>query len=153
MRMSITAICGCCVLALASCSSLKIEHVDYGWPVEVVATATSANLVSAERYGLTFSVAKIAEAEFQDSSALAGQQVRFLRSSEGYYFLTGPRFKNVYVLSPAEGELAKESVIAVSPTGLHAPALNLRTPYVELLDGEGFRKLLTHNDIVEGNKQ
>lgn len=153
MRIMVVSVYGLCVLALASCSSLKIEHVDYGWPVEVVTTATSTNMVSAERYGLNFSVAKIAEAEFQDSAALAGQQIRFLRSSEGYYFLTGPRFKNVYVLRPAEGELAKESVIAVSPTGLRTPALNLRTPYVELLDGEGFRKLLTHNDIVEGNKQ
>ena len=153
MRIMLVSVYGLCVLALASCSSLKIEHVDYGWPVEVVTTATSTNMVSAERYGLVFSVAKIAEAEFQDSAGLAGQQVRFLRSSEGYYFLTGPRFKNVYVLRPAEGELAKESVIAVSPTGLRTPALNLRTPYVELLDGEGFRKLLTHNDIVEGNKQ
>ncbi len=153
MRIILMSVYGFCILALVSCSSLKIEHVDYGWPVEVVTTANSTNMVTAERYGLTFSVAKIAEAEFQDSSALAGQQVRFLRSNEGYYFLTGPRFKNVYVLRPGEGKLAKESVIPVSPSGLRTPALNLRNPYVELLDGEGFRKLLTRNDIVEGNKQ
>ncbi len=153
MRILLMLVYGLSVLALASCSSLTIDHVNYGWPVEVVTTVPSTNVVTAERYGLTFSVAKIAAAEFQDSSALAGQQVRFLRSSEGYYFLTGPRFKNVYVLRPAESQLAKESVIAVSPTGLRAPALNLRDPYVELLDGDGFRKLLTRNDIVEGTKQ
>ncbi len=153
MRIALLVVSGFCILALASCSALKIEHVDYGWPVEVVATATSANMVSAERYGLAFSVAKIAEAEFQDSSALAGQQVRVLRSNEGFYFLTGPRFKNVYVLRPSEGELVKESVIPVSPTGLRSPALNLRSPYVELLDADGFRKLLTRNDIAEGNAQ
>src|SRR5512146_1067296 len=91
MRIMQTLVHGLCVLALASCSSLTIEHVNYGWPVEVVTTVPSTNLVTAERYGLTFSVAKIAAAEFQDSTALTGQQVRFLRSNEGYYFLTGPR--------------------------------------------------------------
>ncbi len=153
MRIMLMSVSSLCMLALASCSSLTIEHVNYGWPVEVVTTVSSTNTVTAERYGLTFSVAKIAEVEFQDSTSLTGQQIRLLRNSEGYYFLTGPRFKNVYVLRPAESQLARESVIAVSPTGLRAPALNLRNPYVELLDGDGFRKLLTHNDIMEGTKQ
>jgi hypothetical protein len=153
MRKISVPVYGLFALVLASCSTLKIEHVDYAWPVEFVSTASQSNIVTADRYGLSFSVANVAAAEFQDSSALAGSQIRLLRNHEGYYFLTGPKFKHVYVFTGAENALVKESVIEVSATGLSNPALNLRTPYVELLDGEGFRKLLTRSDIVEGPKQ
>ena len=135
--------CGLLSLALASCSSLRIEHVDYGWPVEFVSAASQSNMVTADRYGLSFSV--------QDSSALAGSQIRLLRSNEGFYFLTGPRFKHVYVFRCDEHALVKESVIEVSQTGLRDPRLNLRAPFVELLDGEGFHKLLTRSEIQEGS--
>jgi hypothetical protein len=42
----------------------------------------------------------------------------------------------------------KESIIAVSESGLKNPAFNLRPPYVELVDN-GIRKLLSSSDIVE----
>ena len=138
---------------LTSCSSLTLEHVRYGWPVEEVATVDRNNHVSSDRHGLTFSVAKIAEKELQDSTALIGKKVRILRSDEGYYFFTAQGFKNVYVFSPGENELSKENIIEVSETGLRSPAFNLRPPYVELLDSDGFRRLLTHSDIAEGTSK
>lgn len=141
---------GALSLFMASCSSLSIQNADYGWPVEVVATVSRSNMVSAERYGLTFSMAKIAAHEFQDSTALYGSTVRFIRSNVGYYFVSGPRFKHVYVFSPADRELVGENIIAVSETGLQNPKFNLRDPYVELLDSDGYRKLLTHKAIAEG---
>ena len=33
------------------------------------------------------------------------------------------------------------------------PEARVRPPYVELLDSDGSRRLLTRSDIVEGNKQ
>ncbi len=89
----------------------------------------------------------------QDSTALIGKKVRILRNDEGYYFMTAQGFKNVYVFSPDVNGLSKESIIMVSETGLRNPALNLRPPYVELLDNDGFRRLLTHSDIAEGNSK
>lgn len=140
-------------LFLVSCSSLTLENVHYGWPVEEVAAVSQSNRVESDRHGLSFSVAKIAENELQDSTALQGKKVRILRNDEGYYFLTAAGFKHVYVFSPGAHELAKESVIEVAPSGLVDPALNLRPPYVELIDANGFHKLLTHSDIVEGNSK
>jgi len=148
MRLNLAVVGSICALTLASCSSLTIEHVTYGWPVEVVETVNPANMVVADRYGLTLSLSKIAENEFQDSSALKGTQIRLLRNTEGCYFITGPRFKNVYVFHPDNSRLVKESIIAVSESGLKNPAFNLRPPYVELVDN-GIRKLLSSSDIVE----
>ena len=90
--------------------------------------------------------------EFQDSTALRGAKLRLLRSNEGYYFLTGPRFKHVYVFAPGAAALSLNKAILVAEGGLKNPALNQRPPYVELLDGEGFRRLLTNDDIAEVKK-
>ncbi len=142
-----------CTVLLLSCSSLTLENVDYGWPVESVATVSPDNMVSEGRYSLSFSVTPIALEEFQDSSALRGSKVRILRNTEGYYFLTGPRFKHVYVFKSGKQELKEVSTIEISQTGLQNPALNLRPPFVELLDGEGFRRILSSDGIVEEEKQ
>lgn len=140
------------LVGLPACSSLRIDSVDFGWPVESVLTVTDANMIEEGRYMVTCSVSKLATEEFQDSTALRGAKLRLLRNNEGYYFLTGPRFKNVYVFTPGAGTLALNSRIEVSKMGLKNPALNQRSPYVELLDGDTPVKLLTSDDIVEGKK-
>ena len=140
-------------LLFCSCTSLQIENVDYGWPVESVLTVSDGNTISEGRYIVSCRVAKIAEEEFKDSTALRGTSVRLIRNAEGFYFLTGPRFKNVYVFKPGPAELSLKSKIEVSKTGLTNPALNQRAPYVELLDGETFQKMLSSDEIVEGKKK
>jgi hypothetical protein len=142
-----------CMVLLISCSSLTLENVDYGWPVESVTTVSPTNMVSEGRYALNFSVAPIAQEEFQDTTALRGSQIRILRDQEGYYFITGPKFKHVYVFQPGRHELKEQSIIEISQTGLQNPALNLRPPYVELVDGQGFRKIMDRGGIIEEGKQ
>jgi hypothetical protein len=137
---------------MSSCSSLKLDSVDFGWPVESVVTVSSANKVDDLRYSVSAWVAGLAQEEFQDSTALRGAKLRLLRSSEGYYFLTGPKFKHVYVFSPGPSSLLLNSAIPVSEGGLRNPALNQRPPYVELLDGDNFHTLLTSDGIVEVKK-
>jgi hypothetical protein len=140
------------LLAISSCSSLRMDFVDFGWPVESVVTVSSTNTIEDIRYSVTARVAGLAQEEFQDSTALRGAKLRLLRSSEGYYFLTGPRFRHVYVFSPGPSSLVLNKAIPVSEGGLRNPALNQRPPYVELLDGDSLRTLLTSDDIVEAKK-
>lgn len=137
-------------LSLVSCTSLKLENVNFGWPVESVLTVSNTNMVEDGRNAVTFSVAKLAAEEFKDSTALIGAEIRLIRNTGGYYFVTGKKFKNVYVFYSNEHELRLQSRIAVEPLGLKDPALNQRAPYIELLDGPGFRRLLTNDDIAEG---
>jgi hypothetical protein len=138
------------VVSLASCG-MTVENVHYAWPVESVLPVGDDNIVQDGRHSLQFSVAAIAEEEFENVGALRGKEIRLLRSVEGYYFLTAKRFKHVYVLKPAPSELRLESRIAVAPNGLQDPAFNQRPPYVELLDG-GKAIRLTSDEIVEGKK-
>ena len=139
-------------LMLPGCSSLKLENVNFGWAVESPLTVSAANTVEDVRYAVAFPVAQLAMAEFADSAALRGTTLRVIRNPEGFYFVTGPRFKHVYIFAPRASALVQSAVLDVSPTGLVAPAFNLRPPYVELIDGGSNARLLTSSDIVEGKK-
>jgi len=139
-------------LALAASSPLVLQNVNFGWPVESVVTVSPANTVEEGRYVLSFSAAPLAAAEFEDSTALRGTSLHLIRNVEGYYFVTGPRFKHVYVFTPRAGALTRYASLEVSTTGLGDPAFNLRPPYVELIDTGAAPRLLTSSDIVEGKK-
>ena len=152
IRLGMNILVPAAALLMASCASLTLDRVDFGWPVESVLAVSSSNMIEDVRNGVKAGVGGLALAEFQDSTALRGAKLRLLRSAEGYYFITGPRFKNVYVFSPGASALTIYSAIPVTESGLRDPALNQRPPYVELLDGDSFRRLLTSNDVVEVKK-
>ena len=138
--------------ALSSCASLSLQWVDYSWPVESVLKVSQHNTIEEGRYAISIRVTHLAIEEFQDSSTLIGTSLRLIRSEEGYYFVTGPKFKNVYVFTPGASELNLKSKIHISETGLKSPAFNQRTPYVELVDGKILKKLLASDNIVEEKK-
>ncbi len=135
--------------AIPSCSSLSLQQVDFGWPVESALKVSNNNTVSEGRYAIAFNVAPLAAREFEDSSALKGKEIRLLRSNEGLYFITGANFKYVYVMTPGANELTLRNKFEVSKTGLKHPALNLRDPYVELIDGKDLRVLMSSDDVQE----
>jgi hypothetical protein len=62
-------------IALSACG-MTIEGVRYAWPVESVLEVGPTNAVEDGHHGLKFSVAKIAEEEFKDTSALKGKTMR-----------------------------------------------------------------------------
>lgn len=137
------------VILLPACSSFSLQQVDYGWPVESVLTVKDDNTVSEGRYAIAFNVAPLAEQEFLNPNALKGKEIRLIRGTEGMYYVTGAGFKFVYVMMPRERELSLHTKYEVSETGLKKPALNLREPYVELLDGTELRLLMTSDDIYK----
>jgi hypothetical protein len=140
-------------LLLISCTSLTLKEVQFGWPVESVLTVDEQDRIEDRRYSIVAGVAPIAAEEFQDSTALRGKEIRLLRSDAGFYFITGKRFKHVYVFSPGEHRLTLEGSISVSERGLNNPAMNQRPPYVELLDGGDFRVNLTPTAVVKEGEQ
>ena len=141
------------LMILSACSSLTIRDVNYGWPVESVLPVGPENRVEDRRYSVTFDASALAYAEFQDSTALQGTSLRLLRNEEGFYFITGRRFKHVYVFQQEAHELSLVTQIQVLPTGLKDPALNQRPPHVELIDGKEVRLLLTTGGIDEETKK
>jgi len=119
------------MISVAACGpSLVISNVDYAQPIESVISPDADNVVNDERYAISFSVAPILEEEEVDSA----DEIRLIRNSRGYYFITAAGFTNVYVFEPAENELKLKRKISITEDGLGQPALNQRGEYIEVVD-------------------
>ena len=135
------------LLLLTGCSALTLAPSDFSWPVESELTADRNGMVQEDRYHLEFSVKPLLYAEFQDSMKVNGKTFRIIRDREGFYYITGPQFKNVYVFEQRPGGLTQLTKIMVNEKGLRSPAFNSRPPYVQLLNGRDKPVLLDRYGI------
>ena len=97
----------CCVI-VSGCSSLTLSPVHYQWPVESVLTVDEKGMVDETRYNMTFNVKSLLFDETADSVHVSGIELRIIRDASGYYYITAPKFKNVYVFASDEGKLKLE---------------------------------------------
>jgi hypothetical protein len=135
----------------AACSTFKLKQADFAWPVESVIAVDEDGKVSDDRYSISFDTKGLFFEETEDSSAYMGKKIRILRDINGYYFITAERFKNVYVFQMDNGSMALRNRIFISEFGIDNPALNQRSPYIELIDG-GKSLYLTNNGIDRNKK-
>jgi hypothetical protein len=118
-------------LTAVSCGpSLVIQNVDYSHPLESVLVPDQDNMVHDQRYAVKFSIDPILSEEGMDSV----DQIRLIRNTPGFYFVTAGGFENVYVFEPGEGELKLDSIISFPEGVLQNPAFNQRDTYIELVD-------------------
>ncbi len=139
------------LVAVWGCSPLSLKPADFSWPVESVLRADSKGMVQEDRYQLSFNIKPMLFAETGDSSN-ASISIRVIRDRAGYYFITAPGFKHVFVFGTGDGALLLESMIMISEKGLNAPAFNARPPHVQLLNGSDKPVLLSKAGIQEGGK-
>lgn len=135
------------LILVAGCTSLTLAPSDFSWPIESELTADRGGMVKEDRYYLSFNIKPLLFAEFQDSLKVDGRTIRIIRDRQGYYFVTGPRFKNVYVFEHAEAGLSQVNKILVKEAGLSNPAFNKRPPHIQLLNGNDKPILLTRKGV------
>ena len=136
---------------MAACSVLTLRPANFAWPIESVLKVNDEGEVSEERYSFSFDTKGIYYEEFQDSLAYLDRELRIIRDAQGFYFITGTQFKNVYVFRAYDGAMVLNNKIFISGIGVQNPAFNKRTPHIELIDGEKTLKL-THQGIEGGQK-
>ena len=91
-------------------------------------------------------------AEHGENAAATAKTVRVIRDRKGYYFVTAPTFKNVYVFTTGDGELKQFRKIEIGETEMSDPKFNQRDSYIELLNGSSV-VMLTKDGISEGDKK
>lgn len=136
------------LIGAVGCATMTLTPSDFAWPIESEVTADKAGMVQEERSHMEFNVKPLLAAEQQDTTAVAGKSFRMIRDRKGYYFITAPKFKNVYVFRHADDGLALVNTIMVNEKGLTSPAFNLRTPNIQLLNGREKAILLTKDGVV-----
>jgi len=133
----------------AACSTLVLKPVDFAWPIESVLRVDNDGFVKEERYTLSFNAKPLFFEETSDSTAYLDKDVRIIRDTKGYYFVTSKNFKNVYVFEGINGEMKLNNKIEISEKeGLNNPVFNQRIPYIELVDNG--KKILLSNAGIEG---
>jgi hypothetical protein len=132
---------------------LTLAPVQYQWPVESVLTVDGKGMVDETRYNITFNVKPLLFEETADSIHVSNIELRIIRDMSGYYFMTAPKFKNVYVFASDEGKLKLERKILISETGIASPAFNQRPPYIQLINGKEKPLLLTRGGIQQGGQK
>ena len=136
----------------AACSSLVLKPVDFAWPVESVLHVNDEGFVKEDRHTLFFNAKVLFLEETGDSTAYLDKDLRIIRDTEGYYFVTSQNFNNVYVFIGIDGELNLDNKIEISETEkMSNPAFNQRLPYVELVDNG--KKTLLSNEGIENEVQ
>lgn len=139
------------VVSVIGCKqSLVISKVDYSQPIESVLTPDEDGMVEDVKQGLKFNILPIQFKETQDTSSVTTSEIRYIRGSKGYYYLTAPTYKNVYMMSSEEGELKVQEIFPLKEPGIDKPAFNQREGYVQLVNRTtGERYKLTPEGLTQ----
>jgi len=140
------------VVALPGCATVTLKPVDFSWSYESVLTADSAGYVRAEPKTIAFNAGELFRAEMKDPAAAAGTVVRIIRDYDGYYFITAPGFRHVYIFNGAKGELTLKKKVLIAEQGMEKPFFNRRELGIELV-ANGQAYLLNRKGIVTGGKK
>ncbi|MCW9706196.1 hypothetical protein [Fodinibius salsisoli] len=139
------------VVSVIGCKqSMVISKVDYSQPIESVITPDEDGTVEDIKHGLKFNILPIQYKETQDTSSVTTSEIRYIRGSKGYYYLTAPTYKNVYMMSSEEAELKLLETFPIKEPGIDKPAFNQREGYIQLVNrttGEQYR--LTPEGMVQ----
>ena len=133
-----------------ACSAVVLKPADFAWPIESVLNVDDDGFVQEERYSLSFNVRDLFLEESGDSTAFLDKNIRIIRNTEGYYFVTSQGFKCVYVFTGIDGEMSLKNKIEINEKGMNNPVFNQRPPYVELIDNG--QKLLLLNSGIENEE-
>ena len=145
-------VCFLAILALPGCASVTLKPVDFSWSFESVLTADSAGYVKAEPRTIAFDANELFRAETGGKSVAAGNTVRIIRDYHGFYFVTSPGFKHVYIFNGANGKMTLKKKVLIAEQGMEKPFFNLREQGIELV-ANGQTYLLNKKGIVPGGKK
>lgn len=126
-------------IMLVGCSSLQLQPADFSWAAEEIIEVGSKGMVDAKRYSVAFTVTPLLAKEFAADTMAAKNtnEVRLIRDKAGFYYLTGKKFKNVYVLVQSEGALAVNNTLTISAEKpMDDPKFDQKDSYIELWNGK-----------------
>lgn len=140
------------LLSLSGCASITLKPADFSWSYESVLTADAVGYVKAEPKTIAFDARELFRAETQDAGAAAGKTVRIIRDTEGFYFITSPGFRHVYIFTGSKGRLRLKKKVLVAEQGMEKPFFNRRDQRIELVaNGQTYH--LNKKGIVSGEKK
>jgi hypothetical protein len=127
-------------LAMPGCA-LTLKPVDYSWSYESVLNAGPDGVVKGEPKTIAFNAQELFRGPIE------GKTVRLIRNDQGYYFVTSPGFRHVYIFSGADSALKLWNKVLIDEKGMEKPFFNRRDRGIELA-ANGKVYLLNKDGIV-----
>jgi len=113
----------------------KITPVDYAWTLESVLNVDRNGAVKGPPKTPTFNAKQLFTWEQCAGTMNQPETLRLIQNQAGFYFITAPGFKNVYVFRPGDASLELINTIGIDPNGMSRPAFNQRVPFIQLIHG------------------
>lgn len=139
MKKILILVSAAAMVIIVGCSSLQLQPADFSWAAEEIVEVGAKGMVDAKRYSVAFNITALLQKEFAaDTMAAKGtKEVRLIRDKAGFYYLTGKKFKNVYVLAQSDGALAVSNTLTVSAEkAMDDPKFDQKDSYIELWNGK-----------------
>jgi len=128
---------------ISGCSqSMVISRVNYSQPIESVLTPDEDGVVRDGRNGIAFNMLPLQYEETQDTSSVTTSELRYIRGKKGFFYITAPAYRHVYLMTPEEGALELREKFLIGETGIDEPAFNQRDTFIQLVDraaGDSYR--------------
>lgn len=143
-------------LAMIGCTPLQLQPADFAWQADEILEINSKGMVIAKQYSVAFTVTPLLAKEFATDSMAAKNtnEVRLIRDKAGFYYLTGKKFKNVYVLAQSDGALAVSNTIVIyAEKAMDDPKFDQKESYIELWNGKEKFQLTKGGATVLGGKK
>lgn len=138
------------ILVLPGCVTLK--PVDFSWSYESVLTADTAGYAKGEPKTIAFPAGELFKAEMKDPGAAPGKTIRIIRDVDGFYFVTSPGFRHVYIFCGQNRKLTLKKKVLIAEQGMEKPFFNRRDGGIELV-ANGQAYLLNKKGIIAGAKK
>lgn len=139
------------ILLITACSSVTLKPADFSWPIESVLTTDANGNVKIDRYSTTFNAANLFKVEFSETTNAINKEIRVIRGTDGYYYITAEGFKNVYLFYAKGGELVLEDQFMINEEGLTEPIFNQNKPDIELRDRD--KVYLLNSEGLKGEEK
>jgi len=140
------------ILALSGCACVTLKPVDFSWSFESVLTTDANGVVRGEPKTIAFAAGELFRAETKHPDTVADKTVRIIRDEQGYYFITSPGFRHVYIFKSADGKLTLKKKVLIAENGMEKPFFNHRERGIELV-ANGQVYLLNKKGIIPGEKK
>lgn len=139
-------------LTLQGCAAITLKPVDYSWSYESVLTTDADGIARGEPKTIVFDAGALFRAESKQPGSVSGRTVRIIRNDEGFYFVTSPGFRHVYIFDGGRSKLTLRKKVLIAEEGMEKPFFNRREQGIQLV-ANGQVYVLNKKGIVPGGKK
>lgn len=141
------------IFIFSSCSTFKIENVKYGWNGEYFAEPDENGDFTIPKNSMKFNILKLLEEE-GIKNKITDIKLRIIRDDEGYFYITGDKFKYIWVFKTDESSLKlKNKIELLKGRTLEDPKFNEKKPNIKVFLKDKSEFIINKDGIIKSENK